>query len=314
MKELGNILAPAGSQAALIAAETSYLLAMAVVVFTAVALVLLAALLRHRRGTPAAPTSDRRMALVVGLALMMTAGVLTANLIVDMRVAHALGHLAHDDALTVRITGQQWWWQVEYQNDSPSKTLTTANEIHIPAGEPVRFELRSTDVIHSFWVPQLQGKRDLIPGYDGSLWLEAAEPGVYRGECAEFCGVQHAHMSLLVIAESRQDFDRWYEAQLAPAAVPREPLAVEGSNVMLDRSCALCHTVRGTDANGRVGPDLTHLASRATIAAGTLRNSSETLQPWLLDPHALKPGVKMPQNALTARETEALIAYLSSLR
>jgi cytochrome c oxidase subunit II len=314
MKELGNILMPYGSQAALIAGETRYLLAMATIVFVAVAAALLTAVVRHRRQRVVGQTPERRMALVIAAALIATTAVLTANLVIDMRVAHALGHLARDNALTLKITGMQWWWQIDYQHASPSKTLTTANEIHIPAGEPVLLELRSTDVIHSFWVPQLHGKRDLIPGLTGHLWIEAAEPGVYRGECAEFCGHQHANMGVLVIAEPRADFERWYEAQLKPAELPQEPLALEGRQVFLDHGCPLCHGVRGTEASARVGPDLTHLASRRTIAAARLPNSMEALQRWLVDPHAFKPGVKMPPNPLAPRELEALLAYLGSLQ
>ena len=314
MKELGNILAPYGSQAALIAGETRYLLTMAAIVFIVVAAVLLIAVLRHHRGRRAARIPEGSIAIAVGGALVVTTAILTVNLVIDMRVAHALGHLTRDDALTIKITGQQWWWQVEYQHASPSKTLTTANEIHIPAGEPVLLELRSTDVIHSFWVPQLHGKRDLIPGLAGSLWIEASQPGVYRGECAEFCGHQHANMAMLVVAEPRADFERWYEAQLMPAALPQEPLALEGRQTFLDKACPLCHGVRGTEAGGRVGPDLTHLASRQTIAAGRLPNSADALRRWVLDPHVFKPGVKMPQNPLTPRELDALVAYLGSLR
>jgi cytochrome c oxidase subunit II len=314
MKELGNILAPAGSHAALIANETWYLLVMAAVVFAVVAVVLLTALARATRRDRASPMADGRIAVVIGGALTVTTVILAVNLFVDMRTAHALGHSGPDGALTIRVTGRQWWWHIEYVGASPSKTLTTANEIHIPAGEPVQIELRSADVIHSFWVPQLHGKRDLIPGYASSLWIDAAAPGVYRGTCAEFCGHQHAHMALLVIAEPRAAFDRWYEQQLEPSAAPDDALAREGRRVFLDKSCALCHTVRGTQASGRAGPDLTHLASRETIAAGRLPNVPESLPPWLLDPHAFKPGVKMPPNALTEGEAEALLAYLETLQ
>jgi cytochrome c oxidase subunit 2 len=313
MKELGNILFPAGPQAGLIAAETRYLLAVVTIVFIAVAAVLLLALVRHASGKRAPASSERRMAAVVAAALVLTTVILSANLIVDMRVAHAVGHVGREGALTIRVTGQQWWWQFEYHHESPSKTLTTANEIHIPTGEPVLLELRSTDVIHSFWVPQLHGKRDLIPGITNNLWIEAAEPGVYRGQCAEFCGHQHAHMALLVVAESREDFTRWYEKQLEPSVIPQQPLEREGRDVLLGKSCPLCHTVRGTRAGGRVGPDLTHVASRETIGAGRLR-TSDALDAWVADPHAFKPGVKMPQNPLTQREREALLAYLRSLR
>ena len=308
-----NALDPAGPQAALIASETWYLLAMGTVVFVLVAGALLIGVARHRRAG-ARPPSNRALALAVGGALAVTVAVLIVNLVIDMRVAHALDHLAGDDALTIEITAQQWWWEVEYVHDEPSRRLTTANEIHIPAGEPVLLSLRSLDVIHSFWVPRLHGKRDMIPGYTRSLWIQADAPGVYRGECAEFCGHQHAHMALTVVAEPRERYLQWYEAQLATSSPPADARAAEGQQVFLGKSCPLCHTVRGTDANGRVGPDLTHVASRSHVAAATLPNELEALRAWIADPHAFKPGVRMPRNPLTDDELDALVAYLRGLQ
>jgi cytochrome c oxidase subunit II len=308
-----NALDPAGPQAALIAAETWYLIALMTVVFVLVAGALLIAVFRRRREGGRAP-SDRALAFAVGGALAVTTAVLIANLVIDMRVAHALDHLSADDALTIEITGQQWWWEVEYLDDNPSRRLTTANEIHIPVGEPVLLSLRAMDVIHSFWVPRLHGKRDLIPGYTRALWIEADEPGVFRGECAEFCGHQHAHMALTVVAEPREEFARWYEAQLAAAAPPVDGTRAFGREVFLSKSCALCHTIRGTDASGRVGPELTHLGSRLHIAAATLTNDDASLRAWIADPHAFKPGVRMPQNPLAADELDALVAYLRGLQ
>jgi cytochrome c oxidase subunit 2 len=307
-----NALDPAGPQAALIAAETWYLIAMATVVFVLVAGALAVAVLRRRDGSDRAP-SDRTLGLAVGGALAATTAVLIVNLVIDMRVAHALDHLSADDALTIEITGQQWWWEVEYVDDDPSRRLTTANEIHIPVGEPVLLSLEAVDVIHSFWVPRLHGKRDLIPGYTRSLWIEADEPGVFRGECAEFCGHQHAHMALTVVAEPPEQFARWYEAQLQAAAPPVDPVRAFGREVFLGKACPLCHTVRGTDAGGRVGPDLTHVAGRAHLAAATLPNDDAALRAWIADPQAFKPGVRMPQNPLTPEELDALVAYLRGL-
>jgi cytochrome c oxidase subunit 2 len=307
-----NALDPAGPQAALIAGETWYLLAMASVVFVLVAGALLLGVARHRGGAARAP-SDRALAWAVGGALAATVAVLIANLVVDMRVAHALDHLARGDALTIEVTGQQWWWEVEYVDDDPRRRLTTANEIHIPAGEPVLLSLRSLDVIHAFWVPSLHGKRDLIPGYTRSLWIQADAPGVYRGECAEFCGHQHAHMALTVVVEPRAQFLQWYEAQLATSAPPADAQAAEGLQVFLGKSCPLCHSIRGTDASGRVGPELTHVASRRQIAAATLPNDAAALRAWIADPHLFKPGVRMPRNPLTNEELDALVAYLRGL-
>jgi cytochrome c oxidase subunit 2 len=308
-----NALDPAGPQAALIAAETWYLIAVMAVVFVLTIGALAIALFRPR--DPWDPSrSNRAVAFAVGGALAVTVAVLIVNLVIDMRVAHALDRLARDDALTIEIRGQQWWWEVEYVDDDPSRRVTTANEIHVPAGEPVLLSLRSIDVIHSFWVPSLHGKRDLIPGYTRSLWIQADEPGVYRGECAEFCGHQHAHMAFAVVAEPRAEFERWYEAQLGTAAPPAQGLASSGRDVFLVKSCALCHTIRGTEASGRVGPELTHVASRTRIAAATLPNEDGALRAWILDPHAFKPGVRMPRNPLTADEVDAVVAYLRGLQ
>jgi cytochrome c oxidase subunit 2 len=309
-----NALEPAGPQAALIAAEAWYLFAMAGVVFALVAGALLIGLARHRREGARAP-SNRTLAAVVGGALAVTTAVLIANVVIDMRVAHALDHLARDDALTIEITGQQWWWEVVYTAGDPTRRLTTANEIHVPVGEPVLLSLRALDVIHAFWVPSLHGKRDLIPGYTRSLWIQADAPGLYRGACAEFCGHQHAHMGFTVIAEPREQFLQWYEAQLRSASPPAEAEAAAGREIFLGKSCPLCHTIRGTDAAGRVGPDLTHVGSRRHVAAATLPNDDAALRAWIADPHAFKPGVRMPpHHSLSAAELDGLVAYLRSLQ
>lgn len=214
-------------------------------------------------------------------------------------------------ATTVTVTGHQYWWHIEY----PDHGVTTANELHIPVGQSVRIELESADVVHSFWVPQLHGKLDMIPGTTNVIHLEADEPGVFFGKCAEFCGVQHAHMEFLVIAQPQDEFDAWLEAQAAEASEPEGSLAERGREVFAEAQCALCHTVRGvSEAAAEVGPDLTHLASRRTLAARTLDNVRGNLGGWILDPQGIKPGNLMPAVELPAEDFLALLEYLDGLR
>jgi cytochrome c oxidase subunit 2 len=215
--------------------------------------------------------------------------------------------------MRVRVTGHQWWWEIEYLDATPADRIRTANELHIPAGRPVTLELISDDVIHSFWVPSLQGKRDLLPGYANNLQVQASRPGRYRGECAEFCGWQHAHMAFVVHAHEPEAFVRWQREQRRPAREPVSPEQVRGREVFLGSTCAQCHAIRGTDAAAMLGPDLTHLASREQIAAGTLPNDAANLSAWILDPRRFKPGTTMPPAQLSAQDLGALVAYLSSL-
>ena len=215
--------------------------------------------------------------------------------------------------LTLRVTAAQWWWNVRYQDKDPSRIFQVANEIHIPVGQPVRVELASSDVIHSFWIPQLAGKMDVIPGQTNVTWLEANRPGVYRGQCGEYCGAQHAHMSMYVVADAPADYRAWTEQQRrGAAAVPAGPLQ-QGEKTFV-AYCGACHTVRGTDAGGIVGPDLTHLMSRRTIAAGLLPNTPGNLAAWIANAQALKPGCRMPTLALSGPELSAVVAYLDTLK
>lgn len=214
------------------------------------------------------------------------------------------------DALPVKVIGHQWWWEFQY----PTLGITTANELVIPAGRPIRATVTSADVIHSFWVPQLGGKMDAIPGRENVLWLQSDVEGTYYGQCAELCGVSHANMRLRVHIVSEAEFQRWVEAQRAPAAQPTEPLAQQGYQVFMSKACVGCHTIDGTPAQGKVGPNLTHVGSRTTIAAGLLENTPEDLARWLDNPPAIKPGSLMPRLGLTPDEIQALVAYLSSLK
>lgn len=219
-----------------------------------------------------------------------------------------------DDELVILVTGNQWWWNLRYEDPQPSRMFSTANEIHVPVGRPVKLLLTSADVIHSFWAPNLTGKMDLIPGRMNELRFTAARPGIYRGQCAEFCGYQHAHMGILVVAEAAEDFEAWREAQIAAAAPPADPERQKGEGVFMSQACVTCHSIRGTDAGGRTGPDLTHVGSRRSIAAGTLPMSRGSLAAWIVDPQGIKPGARMPTIKLNPDQVNALAAYLEGLK
>jgi cytochrome c oxidase subunit II len=222
--------------------------------------------------------------------------------------------LQSKNPISIQVVGHQWWWEVTYPNTQPDQIVTTANEIHIPVGVPVVINSTSRDVIHSLWAPNIHGKRDLIPGYTTAVWIQADQEGRFRGQCAEFCGHQHAHMAFFIVAESPDKFQQWMQQQLKPAADPTDPLATRGKQIFTSRTCVMCHTVRGTEAGSRVGPDLTHLASRETIAAGTLPNNIGNLAGWVTNPQSIKPGNRMPPNPMNSEDLQALLAYLQTLR
>lgn len=220
----------------------------------------------------------------------------------------------HREAVDLRLTveARQWWWDVSYDRDGATRT---ANEIHLPAGRTVEIALVSSDVIHSFWVPRLHGKLDVIPGITNRLRIKPDSVGVFQGECAEFCGAQHAHMRFLVIVEPPERFARWLSAQRARAATPANAQARLGHDLFMSRACATCHAIRGTAAQATLGPDLTHLASRQMIAAGTLPNNRANLQAWVTSAQTLKPRALMPNVPLfNGEELNALVTYLETLR
>ena len=214
-----------------------------------------------------------------------------------------------DGALEVKVTASQWWWAFEY----PSEGVLTANEMHIPVGRPVKVILQSNDVIHSFWVPKLAGKTDVVPNSTNTMWFNATEPGEYLGQCVEFCGLSHAIMRFRVIAEPEDQFRAWVASQKQPASPPAGALAQSGATKFAN-TCAVCHTVTGADAKGKVGPNLTHFASRDCFAGCTLRRTGPNIERWLRDPAAVKPGSFMPNYHLKPDEIEALVAYLESLK
>jgi cytochrome c oxidase subunit 2 len=309
----GAVLNPAGPQAAVISKLWWAMLCTAVGVYALTMLALLFAVARKKAHRDV-DTAERLAKVLVGGAVAVTAVILTTMIGLSFLTGRSLYSLHKTDALTIRITGHQWWWQVEYDDPVKSNIFYTANEIYIPVGEPVRLELRSVDVIHSLWIPNLHGKMDLIPGYTREMWIQADRTGEFRGACAEFCGVQHAHMNLLVVAKSRPDFDAWVARQRLPATAPSSPEQIKGRDLFVHTSCGSCHSIAGTDAGGRAGPDLTHVMSRKFLAAGALPTSKGSLGGWIVNSLAIKPGNKMPQHTLPPDELHALLAYLETLQ
>lgn len=247
------------------------------------------------------------------LSLAITAVPLLVTLVWTMAAIADTGMPPVHPALVLDVTPHQWWWEVRYHGDRPSDMFTTANEIHIPVGVPVLVRLGSSDVIHSFWVPQLAGKTDAIPGQHNETWLRADEPGRFRGQCVEFCGAQHARMGFELVAESPRDFALWRRRQLQTAPPPATAEQAQGLALFQSR-CGLCHSVRGTEARATVGPDLTHLMSRATIAAAMLPNNRGALMGWVQSPQGVKPGALMPDQHLGAADLHHVTAYLETLR
>jgi cytochrome c oxidase subunit 2 len=291
-----------------------WMLAVATVVFGgAVAMLVAGFVLRKRRGVPGLGEGEGttlRLVVLFGVAMPIVVLVslfAVANLtVINVTRAPARG----TTRMTIQVVGHQWFWEVRY----PGTRAVTANEIHIPVGTRVDLVATTADVIHSFWVPELNRKIDMIPGRRNRILLAADRPGVYRGQCAEFCGLQHAHMSMDVVAESPQAFRRWETAMAAPRRAPSTPQTQRGEQIFVGSDCASCHTIRGTPAAGAIGPDLTHLASRTALAALTIPNTPAQLTRWIRDPQHVKPGNKMPAISLSDRDRAAVVAYLESLR
>jgi cytochrome c oxidase subunit 2 len=312
-----SALAPAGPQSSSIQHLWQVMLAVSVIVFVLVLAFVLAALvhgLRRREPRVESPSTERTLSRSVAAAVGLTVVILVVLLVISISTGRTIQSLHASSAVTIAVTGHQWWWEVEYEDAIPSRRVLTANELHIPVGQPIVVKVTSRDVIHSFWVPNLQGKRDLIPGYTTAIWMQADRAGAFRGQCAEFCGLQHAHMAFDVVAESPSDFERWLEGRRLPAKEPDTADGLRGRDVFMNARCGVCHTVQGTEAHGQIAPDLTHVAARTTIGAGTLPNTREHLQSWVEDPQASKPGNQMPPNRLPSGDLDALLSYLEALR
>lgn len=278
-----------------------------------------AAWIRGRRNAApdVRPETEKRLGTAIGVATVVSVIGLLALLTISVAVGHTVGTFGTGAAnqLEINVTGHQWWWEVKYPDSRvPSKAITTANEVHIPIHTPVLLRLDTRDVIHSLWIPNLHGKRDLIPGRVNKFVIQADTPGVYRGQCAEFCGLQHAHMALIVVAEDEEKFERWKAHQSEGAPTPLTPEQARGQQVLLGAPCANCHNITGMDASATLGPDLTHFRSRSTLAAGLLQNTRGNLAGWIMNAPAIKPGVQMPPNQISAVELQDLLAYLDTLR
>jgi cytochrome c oxidase subunit II len=303
-----GVLQPAGPAASAIADIAWVLFLGGGVIFVGV-MVLLGMSLRRRAG------SVRTRWWLLGGGVLFPATVLAALFAWSLARSPAWLPVPPADALLVTVHGRMWWWEVRYRDPASGGEIRTSNEIRIPAGRPVYLALASEDVIHSFWVPQLAGKVDMVPGRMHHLLLTADRPGVYRGQCAEFCGAQHARMALQVVAEPQPAFDAWLAAQAAPAPAPLTQRQVAGREAFLARRCDACHAVRGVTGETRLGPDLTHVGSRMQLAAGTLPNTPEARALWIAHVQEAKPGARMPGNAqLDAATLAALADWLGSLR
>ncbi|PWC36095.1 cytochrome c oxidase subunit II [Azospirillum sp. TSO35-2] len=317
-----SALDPAGHQAGRIAGLWwLFLGVLAVVYLVVLAGLLIAASRPRRRGVlPNGPSFAREERIERRLTGGLTAWAVGTGAIIltltglSYAVDRDILGLTDKAELEIEVTAKQWWWQVKYNDPVPSRSFETANEIRLPVGVPVRIVLKSQDVIHSFWVPNLHGKTDLIPGRVNETTLVADREGRFRGQCAEFCGFQHANMALDVVAMPRDRFDAWRESQLSPAAAPADDLARQGQQVFLSAACVMCHTIHGTTAASRVGPDLTHVASRPSLAAGTLPYSKGNLAGWIADPQRIKPGNQMPITSLSPDQLQGVVAYLDSLK
>lgn len=319
---IASALDPRGSAAAHIASLWWLMLALSAAVFVLVLVLLFSALLKHRRATSESPPdrndSDKGRGWVIRGGIILPLIVLAITFGYTMYTLAAVENPANQAALRIKITARDWWWEVQY----PDQGVITANEIHIPVGVPVQFELESTDVIHSFWVPQLHGKMDVIPNHPNYLTLQASQPGTYHGECAEFCGLQHALMGFMVVAQSKADFNNWLAAQQQPASIRTDPVAKQGQQVFISAGCVYCHNVNGLDARSitaatpDLGPDLTHFSSRLTIAGASLANNTSNLAGWVIDAQHIKPGSYMPKmvTSISAQDLQTLLAYLQSLR
>lgn len=302
-------LTGAGARAQPVVALTWGVLLISLGVVAIIGILVLGGVLRDRTFADPAllvPEKGGLSWLVVGVGVSFL--VLLFTVVWTMRVLAQVQSPVTGPRVTIEITGHQWWWQARYLSDNPSRQFVTANEIHIPAGEPVRIRLVGADVIHSFWVPQLAGKMDAIPGLTNETWIEAGHPGVFRGQCTEYCGVQHTHMGLEVVADADADFAAWWDNQLkAPAAT-----GTQGEE-LFDAHCGGCHAVRGTGAMGVAGPDLSHLMRRTTLASGMLPNNPAMLRQWVSDPQAFKPGSLMPAPEVSAGDVTQITNWLETL-
>lgn len=303
-----SALAPGGREAKLVADLFWVMLAGAAAIWSAVmAIAVYAARTDPKRHNGRVPD-----ALIIGGGVVFPLVTLTALLSYGLFLMPQLR--AENGGLRLTVSGEQWWWRVAYEREPGAKAIVGANEIRLPVGERVEILAESPDVIHAFWIPSLGGKIDMIPGRVNRFVLEATEPGIYRGVCAEYCGDSHALMAFTAVAMEPDAFAAWLRHIEAPAQEPRSAQAVEGRRLFLESGCGSCHAIRGTPADGMIGPDLTHVGGRESLAAGILPNTVDALRRWIAYPKRVKPGAKMPSFAmLPEAEIEAIAVYLNGL-
>ena len=305
-----SILSPHSGAAGTISSLWWIMLAGAAVVFAIVVALLFVGLLRRRSMAPGDRSRLRSgTTFVVALGVALPAVVIVCLFVLTVDALPKTSPSPGNAQMRVDVVGRDWFWDVSY----PSTGARTANEIHIPVGVPVDIRVTSDDVIHSLWVPELNRKIDVIPGRTNDVIFDARTAGVYRGQCAEFCGLQHAHMALYVVAQPRTQFDNWLATETAPSPQPANADLERGQQILLGSDCEYCHRIAGTNATGTIGPDLTHIASRLSLAAATIPNSRGYLAGWILDPQHIKPGNKMPATNLSGPDLQALLDYLGSL-
>jgi cytochrome c oxidase subunit 2 len=311
LPSLHSTLAPAGAHAHHIDSMWRLMLWVCGVMYLLVLAFLIASLMRRQRTSE---DSQRGLSkLLASWTALIAVGLFSLTL-ASYLTDRALAHAAPEPQVNLLVTAHQWWWNIDYVSADPSERIRTANEIHVPVNAQVQIELASHDVIHSFWVPNLNGKRDLIPGRTTAISLQPESTGVYRGFCAEFCGVQHANMNFELIVDSPQDFETWRQRQLSTATPPTNELARRGQDIFMSSACNLCHAIAGTDAAATTGPDLTHVGSRRMIASGVLPNTDENMRAWIENPQRIKPGSQMPVVSLSPADLDALVAYLRGLQ
>jgi cytochrome c oxidase subunit II len=319
-----NALQPAAREAGHIANLWWLFFWVLTTVFVAVAVALFIALSkrsRHDAGdaqldiiADSPSQTNSRTTAVVTSCVIITVLILFTLLVIDFLAGNKIYAKPDPNALAIRVRGHQWWWEVEYSNPTPSEIMTTANEIHVPVGRPVKLELESTDVIHSFWVPNMHGKKDLVPGHPATTWFMANREGEFRGQCAEYCGEQHAHMRMIFVAQKESDFEQWLAASKKSAPEPTTEVQRRGRELFISRQCVMCHALEGTDARAVLGPDLTHVASRSLIAAGEIPNTHDNMVRWIRNPQKIKPGTQMPPSDFSDDDLNALAAYMESLK
>lgn len=305
-----SALDPAGREAGRIADLFWWMVAGTVIIWLAV----IALAFYCVRARPEANSRRRESLIIVGGGVVVPTVVLAILLAYGLSMLPSLIAPAPVGSLKIAVSGEMWWWRVRYETPD-GEPIMLANEIHLPVGEPVEFQLESDNVIHAFWIPALGGKVDMIPGHVTRLALTPTRTGTFRGACAEYCGTSHALMAFDVVVQEKDDFNRWIKLQAQPADPPAEPVAARGQESFLANGCGACHTVRGTSAAGVIGPDLTHVGSRLSIAAAKLSGEQEHFRRWIASPVSVKPGALMPKFAmLPEAERHALSVYLKSLK